>query len=431
MIKLIFNKTRSNIKIIFFICFFIFLNCSFVYSATEEELKEQIQKITETKNQLEQEIIVYEKQIKDIGEQTISLKNTIKSLDATINKNLLDIKLTQNNINSKQLEIEKLSTNIGENIITIKQNTKATALLLNEINKNDNSSFIENFLAYKNLSEFWNEEQSLYNIQNEIQKKIFETKNTKTILENNKVSTEKKKKDLLNFKSNLIDKKKLLDITKKEKKKLLVDTKNSEINFKKILADKKVLAEAFEKELLDFESELDFTIDKNKIPIAKNGILSWPLDIIKITQNFGITVDSKQLYKSGSHNGVDFRASIGTKVKAVSSGIVKGNGNTDTLCKGASFGQWVLIEHNNGLSSVYGHLSMIKVSTGQIVNTGDIIGYSGNTGYSTGPHLHLGVYSTQGVQIMSRKSAVCKGTYIMPIADLKAYLNPLDYLPVL
>lgn len=422
--------TKRVVAIIFLLSFLSFFQFNFVYSATVDELKDQIQKITETKQQLEQEIAVYEKQLKDIGEQTVSLKNTIASLNATINKNSLDIKLAQNNINRTQLQIEELSVNIGKNINKINNDSKAIALLLNQINKYENTSFIQDILTYKNLSEFWNEQQNAYLIQNQINEKIVETKNTKIILENNKIDAEKKKKDLQNFKASLIDKKKLLDISRQEKNKLLADTKNSEINYKKLLADKKALSEAFDRELVQFESELKFSIDVNSLPAVGTGILSWPLDIVKITQKFGMTdfARNTNAYNGKGHNGVDFAASIGTRVKASLSGIVKGTGNTDIVCPRASFGQWVLIEHNNGLSTIYAHLSLIKVLPGQIVTTGDVIGYSGNTGYTTGPHLHFGVYATQGVKIMSRKSVVCDGTYIMPIADLRAYLDPLQYL---
>ncbi|MBA4320419.1 MAG: hypothetical protein C0412_18635, partial [Flavobacterium sp.] len=369
--------------------------------------------------------------LKDIGEQTTSLKNTIKALDVTINKNSLDIKLAQNNIDSTQFQIKELSLNIDKNVNTINSNTEAIFVLINQVNVYDNSSFIKNFLTYKNLSEFWNEQQNVFLVQNKIKEKIDETKKIKIVLENNKIKTEKKKKDLLNLKSDLVDRKKLLDITKIDKNKILADTKNSETNYKKLLADKQALADAFDKELLQFESELKLVIDESSIPSVGKGILSWPLDVIRITQKFGMTEFAKttNAYNGKGHKGVDFGASIGTLVKATLSGIVKGTGDTDTVCPRASFGKWVFIEHNNGLSTIYGHLSLIKVSVGQIVTTGDVIGYSGNTGYSTGPHLHLGVYATQGVKIMSRKSTVSGcGTYTMPIADLRAYLDPLQYL---
>jgi murein DD-endopeptidase MepM/ murein hydrolase activator NlpD len=73
-------------------------------------------------------------------------------------------------------------------------------------------------------------------------------------------------------------------------------------------------------------------------------------------------------------------------------------------------------------------MSLVKVTEGQTVFVGDTIGYSGNTGYSTGPHLHLTVYASTGVQVTSLKSSVCKGTYRIPIANPNAYLDPMLYL---
>jgi len=425
--------------IIFFILFLLIFQFNFAYSATIDELKDQIQKVTDTKAQLEKEIAAYEKQLTDLGAQSNSLSNTIKSLNATINKNTLDIQLTQNNIDSTQLQIEELSINIGKNVDIIDQNTKAVSQLLSEVNKYDSTSFIENLLMYKNLSEFWNEQQNIYLAQNQIREKISETKNTKTILENNKTEAENKKADLLKLKSNLIDQKKVLNITKNEKNKLLADTKNSEANYKKLLADKKALADAFDKELLQFESELKFAIDPNSYPTSRNSTLSWPLDIIKISQKFGVTDFSTKtnIYNGKGHNGVDFATAIGTKVRAVLSGTVLGTGDTDLVCPGASNGKWILVKHDNGLSSIYVHLSVIKVTAGQRVSTGEVIGLSGYSGfvYPPGPagaHLHLGLFISQGVKIMSYNFKTCKNSYAtMPVADLRAYLDPLQYLPSL
>ena len=155
-----------------------------------------------------------------------------------------------------------------------------------------------------------------------------------------------------------------------------------------------------------------------------------------ITQRFGKTVSSERLYVSGSHSGNDFRAAVGTPVYAVAEGIVKGVGDTDQQCPRASFGKWVFIEHTNGLSTTSAHLSAQKVIEGQTIKKGDIIAYSGNTGRSTAPHLHLTTYATKGIdggegaRVTTRPSAACPGSdYRMPLAPTAAYLDPLSFLP--
>jgi murein DD-endopeptidase MepM/ murein hydrolase activator NlpD len=161
-------------------------------------------------------------------------------------------------------------------------------------------------------------------------------------------------------------------------------------------------------------------------------MLQWPLTSIKVTQQFGDTEFSRAnpgVYNGKGHNGTDFGAPIGTPILSAQSGTIEGIGDTDKTCPGASYGKWVLIRHKNGLSTLYAHLSLIRVEEGQEIETGQTIGYIGMTGYTTGPHLHFTVYATAGVKIVDRKSAVCGGTYHMPIADLRAYLNPLLYLP--
>jgi murein DD-endopeptidase MepM/ murein hydrolase activator NlpD len=128
------------------------------------------------------------------------------------------------------------------------------------------------------------------------------------------------------------------------------------------------------------------------------------------------------------HNGIDLAASVGTSIKAALSGTVQGTGNTDAACAGASYGKWILIRHANGLSTLYAHLSSIQVSSGQSVSTGDLIGLSGNTGYSTGPHLHFAVYASKAVSIISRESKACGTTMTLPVSPQNGYLNPLSFL---
>jgi len=85
------------------------------------------------------------------------------------------------------------------------------------------------------------------------------------------------------------------------------------------------------------------------------------------------------------HSGIDIRSNVGTPVKATANGIVSYAG-----WKGG-YGFTVILRHNFGFSTLYAHLSKISVGIGKRVERGDIIGYSGMTGYATGPHLHYEV----------------------------------------
>lgn len=106
-----------------------------------------------------------------------------------------------------------------------------------------------------------------------------------------------------------------------------------------------------------------------------------PLTDIFVTNEFG----KKTIYVDGSvyHKGVDLRARRGTPIKAINSGVV-------LLAKKLSLeGNMVMIDHGSGIVSVYLHLSKIKVKKDQKVENGQVIGLSGNTGSTSGPHLHL------------------------------------------
>jgi murein DD-endopeptidase MepM/ murein hydrolase activator NlpD len=288
---------------------------------------------------------------------------------------------------------------------------------------------VEAVISFDRFTDFWGEVDRINDFKMNLKSKVFELKELKDDLESRKKDYEKEKNNLSNFKQDLVLQKKIVEDNKKEKSTILTLTKNKEQAYKDLVRQKELEKDKFERELFEYESQLKYEIDKSKLPDPKKGILSWPLESVYITQYFGKTNASKRLYVSGSHNGVDFRASLGTKVLASLSGVVWGTGDTDKYPGCYSFGKWVMVKHPNGLSTIYAHLSSIKVSEGQTVSTGDVIGFSGNTGYSTGPHLHLGVYATEGVRIEKyTNSRGCKEAR-MPLADIRAYLDPMLYLP--
>ncbi|MCC7004926.1 peptidoglycan DD-metalloendopeptidase family protein [Candidatus Nomurabacteria bacterium] len=414
---------------IFIVAFCILSLAQTTYSATIDELNTKISTVKTILPTLEKEIEEQQKLIEKVSGEAKTLANDIKILDTTKKKLDTSVKVTQNNIQTTELTLQQLSLEISEKQKKIDDGEQAIIQSIKNIKFSDDQSMIESLLIYDNMSEFWNNIENLSKFQNEIKQSVSELKILKKELEDKKLDVTTKKNKLVALKNDLAGEKKAIEYTQKTKSQILTTTKNREANYKKILAEKLAQKEAFEKDLFQYESTLKLIIDPNSIPASKTGILDWPLDKPFITQYFGKTVDAKRLYVSGSHNGVDFRASIGTPIKASLDGVVTATGNTDSYAGCYSYGKWILIKHENGLSTIYSHLSVISVSAGENITDGQVIGYSGSTGYATGPHLHFGVFATQGLRVAKyENSKFCKGATI-PLADSRAYLDPMTYLP--
>lgn len=407
----------------------------FTTTTSRADTIDQIQKQIEKRNQdianLEKEIKSYQSQIDDLGQQANSLKSAIKSLDLTRKKFETDIKITENKIENKNYEISNLNSQIHSKEDDISDDKRIIDNVFKEIYKTDNNSLIEKVLSNNSIAETLSSMEKLNSLQGRLYDRINTLNNIKLDLEANKKASEKAKNDLIALKNELNNQRDLVKSATNEKNQLLNETKQSEAEYQKILANKQELKQSIEKEILDFESQLKIMIDISKLPKTGSGVLSWPLDAVTITQYFGNTdfaTANAQVYNGKGHNGIDLRASVGTPVKSALLGTVVGVGNTGTVRTCYSYGKWVLIQHPNGLSTLYAHLSLQSVSEGQSVSTGQIIGYSGNTGYTTGPHLHFGVYASQGIEVVKlTNSRNCRGVRL-PVADFKAYLNPLSYL---
>ena len=427
------QKTIFGFAAILFISFSCLpVTALFAEDATVEELQQKIDERNKNIEQLKKEIQTYKDLTDKTSKEAVSLQKTIKQLEQNGQALNLDIKKTRTKIDVTNLDIKKLNINIQSSEQKIKKFQEGLEGSMREIQRSEDGNYISHILGSKNISDFLGQVESQLNFNNAVQNQVEELSGEKKKLEVNKNSKESNKLELVKLQTELSSKKQAIDYTKSEQNKILTETKSQEKNFQKLLKDRVALKTAVEKEMFDYEAKLKYKLNPSTIPQSGSSPLSWPVDNVIITQKFGSGPAAKRLYVSGSHNGVDFGARIGTPVKAVLSGTVIGTGDTDKTCPRASFGRWVLIRHNNGLASIVAHLSVINVTQGQSVNTGDIIGYSGNTGYSTGPHVHLTVYAADAVSVQNRPSVSCAGkVFTMPIAPINAYLDPLLYLPSL
>jgi murein DD-endopeptidase MepM/ murein hydrolase activator NlpD len=154
----------------------------------------------------------------------------------------------------------------------------------------------------------------------------------------------------------------------------------------------------------------------------QRAFLTTPVDFARISSHFDLKRKHPILNRIRAHKGVDYAARTGTPVKTTGDGVV-------VFCgRKGGYGQVVIIKHGDRYESLYAHLSKFKkgLKTGNPVKQGDVIGYVGQTGLATGPHLHY-EFHVDGVY---RNPETVKLPHSLPItesllADFKSQTQPL------
>ncbi len=414
------------------------LNLSFpvVYAKTEiEKLKEQIDTRSLRLQEIDEEIKQFEANLKKVGAKKKTLQNAIRKLELERKKISTEIKKTEEMIGFTDLEISKLKIEIDKTKDNISKIKKSISEMVRKDYAGESQTVIEIMLNNDRLSNFWTTYELQSNIKKNLSYKINELDSFKLLLEEKLHINKTKLDNLSNLKKQYSDQNKVLTNNKLEKTTLLSKTKNKESEYQKLLRKKRAARDKLFKEMREFESKLKFILDPKTIPTEGSGVLSWPLDNYTITQLFGGTEFAKRNAAAYGgrpyHSGMDLAAPRGTPIKAALSGVVRAVGNTDAVPGCYSWGKWTLIDHPNGLSTLYAHQDVLGVSAGQKVQTGEVIGYVGSTGFSTGNHLHFTVYAQKGVKVRKFneiKTVTSCGPATTPVAATDAYLDPMLYL---
>lgn len=431
---------------------FVFLAISLLASPvsadTVDELKAKIRDTNATLEALQQEIAKYEQELEQVGAARKTLETEITRLDASRRKLTAEISVTQNRIATASFTLEELAEGIETNGRRIESSRSTIGRSLREIGELDQVTFAEQLLSREDFSSAWEEVDRLHAVQSALGDEIVALGNARLALQENQAAVAAEQGKLVSYRKELTGQKSVLDQNRSTQASVLSETKNKESTFQTILSEQKSAAQALQQEINDYEARLEYTFDPSKVPSPGQGILIFPLDqgymgkcpgkqsvyknIYCITQYFGNTPFAQSgAYRGAGHNGIDFGAPEGTKVIAALGGSVVATGNTDLVTGCYSFGKWVMLKHGNGLASVYAHLSYVGVSAGESVQTGQFLGYSGETGYATGPHLHFGLYVADAVRIVRlgdiKAITNCREA-LVPIAPTAAYLNPIQYL---
>jgi len=127
------------------------------------------------------------------------------------------------------------------------------------------------------------------------------------------------------------------------------------------------------------------TMNEDDYLLAIGELFQWPVGRFRFTSGYGMR-DDPITGQWRMHSGIDLANGVGTHIMAARSGRV-----AHVEANAGTYGNLVIIDHSNGFQTLYAHLSSFNVVRGQRVLTGEVIGRMGNTGRSTGPHLHFSV----------------------------------------
>ena len=413
----------------FFMMFFVF--CVPVHGQDVKQLEAQIQAQKDKLQSIDREIAKQQAEITKVVGEGNTLKQAVSELENSEKKLTTEIKKTKAVIGTLDLEIQKSTLQISETQKTVNRKKDVIAATLRDQYYRANESILEQILKNGDFSTTWENIDTLDFFNRQIRTTIELLEEEQKELESYQETQSQKQEEFEKETAVLAGEQVSVTSAKQAKDSLLQQTKNKESEYRKLLSEKVRQREAFEGELFAYEAALVETLSASQIPSSNvTGLLRWPIDNVVITQLFGKTGDSGRLYASGTHNGIDMGTPIGTKLYATQSGVIKGLGNTDSYPGCYSYGKWMLVQQDNGLSTLYAHMSAHSAVVGQRVSVGDVVGLSGNTGYSTGPHLHFTLFASEGVAVQQySQSNGCKQASI-PLSTKKgALLDPILYLP--
>lgn len=336
----------------------------------------QIQDLVNRKNAVDQEIALLHSQILNINQQVIAYGQLIAD--------------AQDDMDEESQRLDELN-----------EKHKARIRAMEE---GGTVSYWEVLFQASSFTDFLDRMAMIEEIAQSDQRRLEEIQQAADDLSSTQAKMQQELRSLAEAQQTLADSESLLAEKRTESDGLLRSLAAQKEEFELLLDDSEAKQDALMKEIAQKEKELANAQYEEKLAkLALQGQnppsnATWitPVSGYTITSAFGMRIHPVYKYAL-MHNGIDMACPQGTPIYATRAGTV-----TTASYQAGRAGYYVSINHGDGFSSIYMHMTNYVVSSGQSVAAGQLIGYVGSTGVSTGPHLHFGVSYA--------------GTYVNPMA---------------
>ena len=362
------------------------------YGASKKDVdsaKGKISSIEEEKKKTEQAIKELETLKADTETYVRKLDSQLETLNAEVNR-------LEGNIRDKEKTIEETAVKLDEAGKVEKKQYEAMKKRIKYMYEKGDSSYLDLLLQSKSMSELLNRAEYISKISEYDRNMLDQYAAVKDGIADDKAWLEKEKAELVVLQEQTTSKKNSVET--------LVNEKSAEL--KKVnsqIGTKTAQVEAYEKDIKAQEDkikQIEAEIKRQEEEARKKAEAAgpkyntvsignikfiWPCpSSSRITSGFGGR-ESPTEGASSNHQGIDIGAPTGRNIVAAADGTV----TISTYSYSA--GNYIMLNHGGGVSTVYMHCSQLLVSAGDTVKQGQVIAKVGSTGYSTGPHLHFGV----------------------------------------
>ena len=373
-------------------------------AASSAEIQKQINGLKSQNAELQKEIDAFQRQFDDnfsemenmaaeknaIDREITLISSKIENTNEQIRAYSQLIADTQDELDAAEEELKTLSFAHRERVRVMEEEGKVT--------------YWEVLFEANSFTDLLDRINMIEEINDADRRRIEQMRIAADIVNATRMNLETEKADLEAVRVQLAEDEALLAEKRTEYDAVLFELEQKSIEFEALLAESELLQEELMQEIAAKEVELkEAKYDEYLRKLALQGEnppsnATWitPVSGYRLTSAFGMRLHPV-LKVNRMHNGIDMACAAGTPIYATRAGTV-----TTAAYQASGAGNYVSINHLDGFSSIYMHMTHYVVSQGQSVSQGQLIGYVGNTGISTGDHLHFGISYA--------------GTYVNPLA---------------
>lgn len=378
-------KKNRRISLFLAMFFAVSILAGSVFAASEDELNAKKSQAQDAKEAAQYQV--------DLTQNTIDgINNELKKSNAALDKinNLITALDGQIATANKELDNRKKKLDQAVKAQKKQENDFKNRLRADYMYGNE-EDYIQILFSSKSIGDFIARTEIIISVINADQKALSDLEKARAEVENQKHMAEEKITDLNKKKEEQNQLKAQQETIKAQQQQLLAQNQEIMDEYVAEVQEQDAIIKATEAELAKIAAAKQAELVKQNGGSSRSGTSTyiWPSDYYEITDYFGWREQPCE-GASTYHQGIDIGASYGTPIYACASGRV-------TLAEYyGGYGNCVMIAHDSGYTTLYGHQSELKCYEGQWVEQGQVIGYVGSTGASTGPHIHLSFIDADG-----------------------------------